>query len=75
VDQIQWYVKSGLLSTLIAILSLGGAYGLYLLDIGQTVLVTENAWAGLCAGWGVSSDLFYNNWGFSMNPLVCGLSK
>ena len=75
-----WWIKFSGTLNLFALsfdshIELGAAYGLYLLDIGQTVLVTENAWAALCAGWGIPDALLYINWGFSMNPLVSGLSK
>jgi hypothetical protein len=56
-------------------IKLGTAYGLYLLEIGQTVLVTGIAWRDLCAGWGNPSAFAQNNWGFSMTPLAGGLSK
>jgi hypothetical protein len=49
------------------------AYGLYLLELAQTVFVAQMAWADLCAGWGISSALSHIGWGFSMNPIVCGL--
>ncbi|KAF8481656.1 hypothetical protein DFH94DRAFT_403736 [Russula ochroleuca] len=49
------------------------AYGLYLLEIVQTVLVTEIAWADLCAGWGIPSALLSIDWGFSMTPVASGL--
>ena len=74
-DQVQWYVTSGPLFPLIAIFKLGTAYGLYLLEIGQTVFVTGIAWGDLCAGWGNPSAFAQNNWGFSMTPLTGGLSK
>jgi hypothetical protein len=51
------------------------AYGLYLLEIGQSVLVTEIAWYYLCAGWGTPSSLLHIDWGFSMTPPASGLSK
>jgi hypothetical protein len=51
------------------------AYGLYLLEVGQSVLVTEIAWHYLCAGWGVPSSLLRIDWGFSMTPPASGLSK
>jgi hypothetical protein len=54
---------------------LGAAYGLYLVELGQTVLVTDIAWVELCAGWGIISALSKNDWGFSMTPLASGLSK
>ena len=54
---------------------LGAAYGLYLLELGQTLLATELAWADLCAGWGIESTLSKINWGFSMTPIANGLSK
>jgi len=54
---------------------LGAAYGLYLLELGQTLLVTEMAWADLCAGWGIPSTLFHVDWGFFMTPTADGLSK
>ena len=56
-------------------IKLGAAYGLYLLEIGQTVLITEIAWGALCAGWGTPSAFWRIGWGFSTNPLVSGLSK
>jgi hypothetical protein len=56
-------------------IKLGAAYGLYLLEIGQTALITEIAWGDLCAGWGTPSAFWRIGWGFSMNPLVSGLSK
>ncbi|KAF8481647.1 hypothetical protein DFH94DRAFT_403233 [Russula ochroleuca] len=49
------------------------AYGLYLVELGQTVLVTDIAWVELCAGWGIISALSKNDWGFSMTPLASGL--
>ncbi|KAH9988923.1 hypothetical protein BJV77DRAFT_718173 [Russula vinacea] len=49
------------------------AYGLYLLELGQTVFVAEMAWADMCEGWGIPSALSHIGWGFSMNPIVCGL--
>jgi hypothetical protein len=54
---------------------LGVVYGLYLLDLGQTVFVTDVAWAALCAGWGNRKALVYTPWGFSMTPVASGLSK
>ncbi|KAN0118011.1 hypothetical protein V8E52_005598 [Russula decolorans] len=49
------------------------AYGLCLLELGQTVLVTELAWVDLCAGWGIESTLLHIDWGFSMTPVANGL--
>lgn len=49
------------------------AYGLYILELGQTVLVTELAWTDLCAGWGIESTLLRIDWGFSMTPIANGL--
>jgi hypothetical protein len=54
---------------------LGAAYGLYFLELGQSVLVTELAWVDLCAGWGIKSTLIQIDWGFSMTPVANGLSK
>ncbi|KAI0299867.1 hypothetical protein BC826DRAFT_715853 [Russula brevipes] len=48
-------------------------YGLYLLDLVQTVFVTDVAWAALCAGWGNRKALVYTPWGFSMTPIASGL--
>jgi hypothetical protein len=73
VDQIHWYVWASFPCS--SYIELGAAYGLYLLEIGQTVLATEIAWAGFCAGWGTPSAFLHINWGFSMNPFVSGLSK
>lgn len=56
-------------------IKLVAAYGLYLLEIGQSVLVTELAWYYLCAGWGIPSSLLHIDWGFSMTPPASGLSK
>ncbi|KAF8492778.1 hypothetical protein F5888DRAFT_873617 [Russula emetica] len=49
------------------------AYGLYLFELGQTLLVTELAWTDLCAGWGIKSTLVHIDWGFSMTPIANGL--
>jgi hypothetical protein len=73
VDQIQWYFWVSF--SLNSFIEPSAAYGLYLLEIGQTVFATEIAWADFCAGWGIPSALLHINWGFSMNPLVSGLSK
>jgi hypothetical protein len=51
------------------------AYGLYLLELGQTVLVTKLAWTDLCAGWGIEGTLAHVDWGFSMTPIANGLSE
>jgi len=51
------------------------AYGLYLLEIVQTVLITELAWRDLCVGWGIPTVVSQNNWGLSMTPLAGGLSN
>ena len=72
-DQIHWCVWASFICS--SCIKLGAAYGLYLLEIGQTVLVTEIAWADFYVGWGIPSALLHINWGFSMNPLVSGLSK
>ncbi|KAH9980494.1 hypothetical protein BJV74DRAFT_981662 [Russula compacta] len=48
-------------------------YGLYLLDLVQSVLITEVAWVVLCPGWGKSTSLVYTSWGFSLTPVVSGL--
>ncbi|KAH9958992.1 hypothetical protein BC827DRAFT_536600 [Russula dissimulans] len=48
-------------------------YGLYLLDIIQTVFTTEGAWRALCVGWGDPSSLIHTSWGFSMIPVVSGV--
>ena len=72
-DQIHWYVWATLHCN--GYVEFGAAYGLYLLELGQTVFVAEMAWADMCAGWGISSALSHIGWGFSMNPIVCGLSK
>jgi hypothetical protein len=54
---------------------LGPAYGLFVLELGQTLLVTELAWVDLCAGWGIERTLLHIDWGFSMTPIANGLSK
>lgn len=63
------------MSSLVIANELGAAYGLYLLELGQTVLVTQIAWGDLCTGWGIPSALTRTDWGFSMNPVASGLSK
>lgn len=73
-DQIQRCVRAPL-SPAITILKLGAAYGLYLLELGQTVLVTKLAWDDLCAGWGIESTLMHIDWGLWMTPIANGLSK
>ena len=72
-DQIQRYAWDPL--PCITYTELGTAYGLYVLELGQTLLVTELAWDDLCAGWGIESNLLHIDWGFSMSPIVNGLSK
>ena len=72
-----WWIKFSGASELpcIPYTELGAAYGLYLLELGQTVLVTKLAWADLCAGWGIKSTLLHIDWGFWMTPIANGLSK
>lgn len=74
-DQTQWYIWAALPAIVILSSAARAAYGLYLLELVQTVLVTEIAWADLCAGWGIPSALLRIDWGFSMAPLASGLSK
>lgn len=50
-------------------------YGLYLIDLVQTVCITDVAWATFCKGWGKPSVLVITVWGFSITPAVSGLSK
>jgi len=47
-------------------------YGLYLLEIGQTVVVTNVAWNTLCVGWGNPRVLVHTSWGFAMIPAMNG---
>ncbi|KAI0253262.1 hypothetical protein BJV78DRAFT_1281075 [Lactifluus subvellereus] len=47
-------------------------YGLYLLEIAQTVVATNVAWSTLCAGWGNPRVLVHTSWGFAMIPVVNG---
>jgi hypothetical protein len=54
---------------------LGAAYGLYLLDLVQTVFVMNFAWTALCGGWGNAAALMHTNWCFSMTPIVGGMSE
>jgi len=72
VDQIQRCARAPL--PCIPYTELYAAYGLYLLELGQTMLVTELAWADLCAGWGIESTLVLVGWGF-LNPIANGLSE
>ena len=72
-DQIDWCVYVSFPCS--SYIELGAAYGLYLLEIGQSVLVTEIAWADLSAGWGIPDSLLHIDWGFSMTPPASGLSK
>ena len=72
-DKIHWCAWAPFICS--SYIELGAAYGLYLLEIGQTVLATDIAWGDFYAGWGTPSALLQINWGFSMNPLVTGLSK
>jgi len=48
-------------------------YGLYFLDIIQTVLTTQGAWRALCSGWGSPSSLIHTTWGFAMIPVASGI--
>jgi hypothetical protein len=73
VDQTQWYVWATPPPAIAN--KLGAAYGLYLLELGQAVLVTKIAWDDMCAGWGVPDAFGIVDWGFWMNPVVSGLSK
>jgi hypothetical protein len=74
-DQIQWYGYFWAALPFDSYIEFGAAYGLYFLEIAQTVLITEVAWGNLCAGWGIPSALGRIGWGYSMNPLASGLSK
>jgi hypothetical protein len=73
VDQTQWYAWAALPCN--SYIELRAAYGLYILELGQAVLVTQVAWADLCAGWGKQSALQRFDWGLSMNPVANGLSR
>ncbi|KAH9958995.1 hypothetical protein BC827DRAFT_1217005 [Russula dissimulans] len=48
-------------------------YGLYVLDLTQTMIVTDSAWGALCSGWGNPTSLVHTTWGFPMVPIVSGL--
>ena len=50
-------------------------YGLYLLEIAQTVVVTNVAWNTLCVGWGNPRVLVHTSWGFAMIPAMNGMSE
>jgi hypothetical protein len=54
---------------------LGAAYGLYFLDVLQSIFATDIAWTALCRQWGNPVALVHTTWAFSMNPIVIGIGE
>ncbi|KAI0297583.1 hypothetical protein B0F90DRAFT_1633991, partial [Multifurca ochricompacta] len=48
-------------------------YGLYILDIIQTVFCTDIVWSVVCSGWGKPRALRHPNWGFWGAPIISGI--
>ncbi|KAI0275178.1 hypothetical protein BC834DRAFT_965607 [Gloeopeniophorella convolvens] len=49
------------------------AYGLFLFDLGQTIVITQVAWSTLCSGWGKPAALVHTSWGFALTPVASGI--
>ena len=50
-------------------------YGVFTLDIWQSIVVAAAAWEALIDGWGRPINLRFPGWSFAMLPLVSSISK
>ncbi|THU83176.1 hypothetical protein K435DRAFT_844131 [Dendrothele bispora CBS 962.96] len=48
-------------------------YGLFFMDILQTIAISSSAWSFLGAGWGRPENLHVTDWGFALIPFFAGV--
>ncbi len=50
-------------------------YGIFLLDILQTIVSADSAWDTLCSGWGRPINIQFPDWSYYALPMISGTGK
>jgi hypothetical protein len=48
-------------------------YSVFILDIGQSLVVADTSWTFLVSGWGRQESLFLPGWAFFVLPMLDGI--
>jgi hypothetical protein len=50
-------------------------YSVFILDIGQSLVVADTSWTFLVNGWGRQESLVLPGWGFFLLPMLDGIGR